>query len=149
MSVDYKDLFEYRDGNLYWKTKTHPSVRIEVGDKAGGLDEDGYTIVCVNYKSYKAHRVIWEMFNGKIPKGKVVDHINNKKSDNRIENLQCITQAENSQRGNYKHIYSLNKNNKYASRKQYNNKRHHLGNYGTPCGAYMASKMFFIGGRHV
>ena len=75
MSVDYKDFLEYRDGNLYWKAKTHPSVRIEVGDKAGGLDLDGYTIVCINYKNYKAHRIIWEMLNGKIPDGMVIDHI--------------------------------------------------------------------------
>lgn len=31
-----------------------------------------------------AHRIIWEMFNGAIPEGKEIDHINGVKSDNRI-----------------------------------------------------------------
>lgn len=46
-------------------------------------------------KTVYAHRHIWEMFNGSIPKGYVIDHKNGDSLDNRIENLQCITQREN------------------------------------------------------
>ena len=44
------------------------------------------------------HRIIWNIHYGKIPKGMIIDHINNDSLDNRIENLQCITQSENIKR---------------------------------------------------
>ena len=96
-------------------------------------------------KTTYLHRKIWEDHYGEIPKGKVIDHINGNTLDNRIENLQCITQAHNNQRANYNPVYSKNDSNKYESRRQHNGKRYALGCYGTPCGAYMASRMFFVG----
>lgn len=37
------------------------------------------------------HRLIWEDWYGKLmPKGYVIHHINHIKSDNRIQNLQCV-----------------------------------------------------------
>ena len=44
------------------------------------------------------HRLLWAWHYGKVPAGYVIDHINNKHDrleDYRLENLQCITQAEN------------------------------------------------------
>ena len=46
-------------------------------------------------KNIQAHRFIWECFHGIIPEGKVIDHINNDKEDNRLCNLQLMTQQEN------------------------------------------------------
>lgn len=43
----------------------------------------------------KVKAPIHQMIIGKAPKGKVVDHINRNKLDNRRENLRFITQAEN------------------------------------------------------
>ena len=40
-------------------------------------------------------RVIWEAFNGPIPKGMQVNHINEDKSDNRLENLNLMTCKDN------------------------------------------------------
>jgi hypothetical protein len=40
-------------------------------------------------------RIIYAWFNGEVPAGLVVDHINNNPFDNRVENLQLMTQAKN------------------------------------------------------
>lgn len=43
----------------------------------------------------QAHRLIWESVNGPIPEGMQINHINGIKTDNRIDNLECVTQQEN------------------------------------------------------
>lgn len=45
--------------------------------------------------SLRVHRIVWETFKGPIPEGFVVDHINDIKDDNRLENLQLLTPKEN------------------------------------------------------
>lgn len=76
-------------GNLYKLTlwDKHPSGYLNVGmyNKPG-----------VKNKTYfRAHRLIWETFMGPIPEGMDVDHKNNNKKDNRLENLQLLTRKEN------------------------------------------------------
>ena len=62
--------------------------------------KSGYILITVYdlgiKKHYLKHRFIFECFHGKINDVKlVVDHINNIKIDNRLENLQLITQSQN------------------------------------------------------
>ncbi len=40
-------------------------------------------------KDIRVHTLVWKAFRGDIPKGYVIDHINNLKDDNRLVNLQC------------------------------------------------------------
>lgn len=42
-----------------------------------------------------AHRLVWESFVCPIGKGMVIDHINADKKDNRLSNLQMMTQSDN------------------------------------------------------
>ena len=41
------------------------------------------------------HRFIYECYHGVIPEGMVIDHINDNKKDNRLSNLQLVTQQQN------------------------------------------------------
>ena len=94
LTVDLlNELFDYdkETGNLIWKRKS--SAKVKVGDIAGTLKSNGYICVGINHNSYRAHRLIFLMHKGYLPK--TIDHINRDKLDNRIENLRAATVSQN------------------------------------------------------
>ena len=50
-------------------------------------------------KIFRVHRLVYEAFYGRIPQGMQVNHINEIKTDNRLENLNLMTPKENSNWG--------------------------------------------------
>ena len=62
------------------------------------LNEDGYYIITSRKKGYShkfLHRLIWEDWYGKsVPDGYVIHHLNGDKTDNRIQNLQCVERSK-------------------------------------------------------
>ena len=62
-------------------------------------------------KSHLVHRFVWECFNGLTPNGKVIDHINNNRQDNRLSNLQMMTQEENCKKSAQERDYTFVKDN--------------------------------------
>lgn len=51
-------------------------------------------------KRISVHRLIYETFNGKIPHGLHVDHIDGNTHNNNIKNLQLLTPEENTRKAN-------------------------------------------------
>lgn len=76
-----------------------------------GTDIKGYRAVSIRNGATKlqcrVHRIIWISQNGVIPDGYCIDHINNDKTDNRIENLQLLTFAENSTKAKEDGLYLM------------------------------------------
>jgi hypothetical protein len=65
---------------------------------AGSLNKKiGYYQVKINSKLLYVHRVIWALFNDD-PGSLVINHIDNIRTNNNIDNLEPVTYAQNSQR---------------------------------------------------
>ena len=87
------ECFEHCDGKLYWKKVAHPSKQYLVGHEAGSIHKTGYRHITWRGKVHKAHRLIFMLHHGYLPKE--IDHINGDRSDNRIDNLRAVTRSEN------------------------------------------------------
>lgn len=66
------------------------------GSIAGWCDEKGYRRISIDDTPYRAHRLAWLWVHGVWPSSEL-DHRNQVKSDNRIENLREVTRAQNQQ----------------------------------------------------
>lgn len=137
-------LFIYKDGNLYWKIKK--SFNVERGSLAGCLDQ-GYFRIGINKKIYKRSRLVWKMINGVDPLYEI-DHIDQNKQNDRIENLRDIKQSKQQlnrpiQSNNVSGcvgVYFYKKYNKWLARISVNKKRLHLGYFDNKEDAVKARK---------
>ena len=58
-------------------------------------NNNGYLICNTRIGTKGVHQIIYETFVGPIPEGMEIDHINTIRSDNRLENLRCVTHRDN------------------------------------------------------
>ena len=96
------------NGNIIHLVKQVPST--------GNKRKNGYLFCMVRkhgqngqngQKGYYVHRFVYECFNGIIPDGEVIDHVNNIKDDNRLCNLQLMTQQENCKKSAKRRDYTF------------------------------------------
>ncbi len=83
--------YDEETGFLHWKVRK--STRIHIGDKAG-IFTGKRRLIVIDGVSYRAHRLIWYMQTGMLPKHQV-DHRNGDSDDNRWINLREATNAQN------------------------------------------------------
>jgi hypothetical protein len=85
------ELFEYKDGNLYWKVNCGSNQMI--GKKAGSQLGNQYWHIRIKKKAIYTHRAIFLFHHGYLTK--TIDHIDGNPSNNAIENLRAATQCQN------------------------------------------------------
>lgn len=56
----------------------------------------GYLQVATSLRTLTVHKLVYETFFGEVAKGFDVDHINDIKDDNRLENLRVLSHRDNS-----------------------------------------------------
>lgn len=97
---------KYQISNLYnvrswidnkWNRRKEPKLLKQ------WLSNKGYTRVCLSYngkhKNKYVHQLMWLAWRGEIPEGYQVNHINEIKTDNRLDNLNLMTPKENTNYG--------------------------------------------------
>lgn len=79
-------------GEFFWKI----GVRGSTKEKLAGGKSDGYTIIRIDKKNYKSHRLAWLFVHGVWPSFEI-DHINGVRSDNRLCNIRDVSRCVNAQ----------------------------------------------------
>ena len=66
---------------------------------ANSINKYGHRTMSVAENNKKVstsyHKFIWEAFNGPVPNGMTIDHIDDNPSNNRLDNLQLLTMGQN------------------------------------------------------
>lgn len=106
--IDWEEYFVYdltSPTGLRWKKdvlagRTGKTKIVLAGDPAGHLTSNSNgtrKTVDVGFrnKHRKAHRIVWEMHYGEIPKGMVIDHLDQNPWNNDVLNLALKTKSEN------------------------------------------------------
>jgi len=146
---ELRTLLDYcpENGKLTWKVKA--SSNTIIGKEAGYLNNQGYRQIGIKGVDYLAHRLVWLHHYGSEPSN-FLDHINNVRNDNRIENLRKASNAENCRnRGKdtdntsgYKGVSFHKQAKKFRAYCKANGKNHHLGLYDTAEAAHEAYVAF-------
>ena len=126
-------IFEYRDGHLYYKEKT--GQRKNIGDRVGFISKTGYFATSIKKRPYLVHRLIFLMFYGYLPKQ--IDHINNDRADNKIDNLRAADNTKNQwnvkirkdNKSGYKNVCWIERDNRYKVEITVNKNKIYLGYY--------------------
>lgn len=65
------------------------------------ITTNGYSRIRVNGKQIQSHRWVWELINGQIPEGFVIDHICSNRKCVALDHLRMVTQQENIMAGKH------------------------------------------------
>lgn len=105
------ELFDYRDGALYWKERPRSHFKSDLAwkqwnpkhaGKQAGCYSNSHATVAINKRHHPIARVIFVMHHGYLPE--IVDHADCNPKNNDISNLRAATKADNQRNaGMYAH----------------------------------------------
>ena len=112
-------------GDVAYRELTSNGMTLFITEDGRFFRDNGYQIIGVRYpsgyrhitfagKRYPASRLVWNTFNGDIPEGMEIDHINTVRDDNRLSNLRLVTHKENCR--NARSIENYRRHNKSVDR---------------------------------
>lgn len=90
--LNYEGLYEVSNQGVIRSIRKNRNMKPSTNYK-------GYNVVTLyddcGPRSFLVHRLVWMAFNGPIPNNLQINHINEVKTDNRLDNLEAVTAAEN------------------------------------------------------
>ena len=86
-ATNIRELLDYDKETGIFTWKVDVAKNRKAGQVAGSLSTQGYVVLTISGKTYKAHRIAWLYVYGELPPS-ILDHINQCRSDNRIANLR-------------------------------------------------------------
>jgi|SRR5579863_639388 len=131
-----KELFDYKDGFLYWKVRI--SIRCIIGKAAGYIskrEKGDRRCIGINGKKYLISRIIFLYHKGYLPVN--VDHEDQNPLNDKIENLRDASCAQNSfnkssrknSSSKYKGVSFFKRDQKWRVQIYINKKNTHVGYY--------------------
>lgn len=97
--VGYESVYEVSNTGRVKRISVATNTYVNRILKPRQMNKTGYYYVNLSYqnksKSICVHVLVAEAFLGKRKKGFVVNHINNKRTDNNLDNLEWVTHGEN------------------------------------------------------
>lgn len=131
-------------GIFTWKVDRKRLAK--AGTLAGSTNGKGYRQISVDGKLYLAHRLAWFYCFQEWPT-KVIDHINGIKDDNKLDNLQDVSQNKNISKASrdvgksgYKNVRKIY--NRYQAAIKVQGKTIHIGMYESGESAYAAVEKY-------
>jgi len=91
-----KALLDYDPDTGIFVWKASRPCGVKQGQIAGSIGNRGHRMISINGASHLAHRLAWLYVHGEWPPAQI-DHINGRRSDNRIVNLRLATPTQNNQ----------------------------------------------------
>lgn len=138
-------LFEYRDGNLYWRPRASKIFNSRFAGKEVGSIKGKYKVCKINGESYFVHKIIYLMHNnGECPD--FVDHKDTNTLNNFPDNLREASSEQNNQNATkrvdntsgYKGVSWKSSRNCWVVRVQVNGTRKEKPGFKTPEEAHAA-----------
>ncbi len=139
-----RELLDYdqETGIFTWLVTRGKGLR---GTIAGSAKEDGYVMIRIDRRRYRAHRLAWLHVTGEWPEEEI-DHVNRQRADNRFVNLRQATRSEQQQnvllqstnKSGYRGVSWHERDKRWQAQIHANCKATSLGNFHTPEEAYAA-----------
>ena len=122
-----KELFDYQDGQFINRKTNAVKALVPI------TKHHRYCRVVIDGKAYTFHRMVFFYHKGYLPK--IIDHIDNDRTNNRIENLREVTQQQNclnrvahkNNQSGYKNVHWDKAMNKWSVQININRKRRVFG----------------------